>query len=251
MFHNYEDELSITGRRSARLASWIAGASANLFAAHRIRTVVERKLAVSAPNASVLLNPIAFSPPERPVPLPPGPPWRFAVLAALDVSRKAQDVLLRALARPQWRERSYELFLYGSGPDETPLARLVRESGLSDKVRLVGHTSDVLAALSSAHVVLQLTRLDAMPISVMEAMAVGRPVAVTPVGDMPAWVKHGENGWVSSDASPESIAATLEDVWASRGAWAALGERSHRVFQERYTAPAEERLLDDLLALMR
>jgi glycosyltransferase involved in cell wall biosynthesis len=247
VFHNYDDAMSISGRRLDRLAAWMAGASVNLFAADAIREMLERKLGRAVPNPSVVHNPVAFVPPERPLPLPPGPPWRFAVLAALDVRRKAQDALLRVLAGPRWKDRDFELSLFGAGPDEALLLRLVAQHGLAGRVRLEGHTPDVLGAIAGAHVVLQLTRIDAMPISVVEAMAVGRPVAVTRVGDMPAWVRPGENGWIAADASPEAIAAALEDVWASRDRWAAMGARSHELFRSRYPVTSERRLLDTVL----
>lgn len=247
LFHNYDGAMSITGRRLHRLCAWMSGAAANLFAAEAIRETLERKIGRAVPNPAVLQNPVAFVPPERPIPLPPGPPWRFAVLAALDVRRKAQDALLEVLGRPEWRDRSVELSLYGKGADEQLLASLIRDRGLSGRVRLEGQTADVLGAIAGAHVVLQLTRIDAMPISVVEAMAVGRPVAVTQVGDMPAWVRPGQNGWIAPDATPEAIAATLEQVWASRADWPAMGERSHRLFQERHAVPSERQLLDTLL----
>lgn len=247
--HNYEDELRISPRRAKRLTAWVEGASSNLFAAEIIRLKIEERFGLSLSNGGVLLNPIAFPAPERPTPLPPGPPWRFAVLAALDVRRKAQDALLEALSGPRWRERDFELSLYGSGPDEALLAAAIRDRGLAGKVRLCGHVSDVQGALRGSHVVLHMTRVDAMPIAVVEAMAMGRPVAVSRLGDMPAWIRPGENGWVAPAATPGAVAETLEEVWASRGQWAALGERAHRVFRARSPIPAERRLLGDLLAL--
>lgn len=251
LFHNYDQELRITPRRGARLSAWIAGASANLFAADPIRAGLEAKLGLTVPNPSVLLNPVGFEPPERPLAPAAGPPWRFAMLAALDVARKGQDALVQALARPEWKERPFVLSLHGAGQDEGRLRELVQASGLEGKVRLEGHATDVLAALRRAHVVLQLTRIDAMPISVVEAMAAGRPVAATSVGDLPAWVRPGENGWLCPAATPGAIAATLEEVWASRHAWAAMGERAHRTFRERCPVPAEERLLELLRAVVR
>jgi glycosyltransferase involved in cell wall biosynthesis len=247
--HNYEDELRISPRRAKRLTAWIEGAVANLFAAEPIRIKIEEKFGLSLTNAGVLLNPIAFPAPERPAPLPPGPPWRFAVLAALDVRRKAQDALLEALSGPRWADRDFELSLFGTGPDEALLADSIRERGLTGKVRLRGHVSDVQGVLRDTHVLLHMTRMDAMPIAVVEAMAMGRPAAVSRLGDMPAWIRPGESGWVAPAATTEVIAATLEEVWASRAEWAALGERAHRVFRARSPIPGERRLVADLLAL--
>lgn len=251
VFHNYEERLALSARHRARLARWVGGAAANLFDADRIRAVLEARLGLRIPNAAVLHNPIGFRPPEAPVPLPEGPPWRFAMLAALDLGRKAQDALVDALARPAWRARPFEVSLFGSGHDERRLAALVEARGLAGKVLLRGHTRDVRAAIEEAHVVLQLTRIDAMPIAVFEAMAVGRPVAVSPVGDMPAWIVPGENGWVSAEATADAFAATLEEVWASRADWARMGARSFERFRARYPASPEQRILDQVLGTER
>lgn len=248
LFHNFDGAMSIAGRRWARLAAWMGGAAANLFAADDIRKSLEQRLGHAVPNAGALVNPISFEPPERPVPLPPGPPWRFAVLAALDVRRKAQDALVEALAGSAWRDRPVEVSLFGAGPDRELLAARLRELGLEGRVRIEGHVDDVRGVLERAHVLLQLTRIDAMPIAVLEGLALGRPVAVTRVGDMPAWIRAGENGWIAPDASPAAVAAALEEVWASRASWNAMGERAHRVFRERCPAPAERRLLDAILS---
>jgi glycosyltransferase involved in cell wall biosynthesis len=249
IFHNYEDRLDLRPRHRDRLARWTGGAAANLFDADRIRTVLEARLGLEIPNAAVLHNPIGFRPPDAPAPLPPGPPWRFAMLAAIDLGRKAQDALIDALSRPAWRDRPVEVSLYGAGPDESRVAALIEERGLTGKVILRGHTREVRAAIEGAHVVLQLTRVDAMPITVFEAMALGRPVAVSAVGDMPAWVAAQENGWVSPDASADAIAAALEEVWASREAWGEMGARSFARFRARYPASPEQRLLDQVLGL--
>jgi glycosyltransferase involved in cell wall biosynthesis len=248
LFHNFDAAMSIGARRWKRLAAWIDGAAANLFAAEDIRKRLEQRLGRAVPNAGPLVNPISFDPPERAVPLPPGPPWRFAVLAALDVRRKAQDALMEALAGPVWRTRPVEVSLYGAGPDRELLAARLRQLGLDARVRLEGHTGDVRGVLERAHVLLQLTRIDAMPIAVLEALALGRPAAVTRLGDMPVWVRAGENGWIAPDASPGAVAAALEEVWASRYSWSTMGERAHRIFRERCPASAERRLLDAILA---
>jgi glycosyltransferase involved in cell wall biosynthesis len=251
VFHNYEERLELAARHRERLARWVSGAAANLFDADRIRAVLEARLGLAVPNAAVLHNPIGFRPPDAPAPLPPGPPWRFAMLAALDLGRKAQDSLVEALSRPAWRERSFEVSLYGSGHDERRLAALVEARGLAGKVVLRGHTRDVRAAIEGAHVVLHLTRVDAMPIAVFEAMAVGRPVAVSPVGDMPAWIVPGDTGWVSTAATGDAFAATLEEVWASRADWARMGARAFERFRARYPSSPEQRIVDQVLGAQR
>ena len=221
---------------------------ANLFASGRIQAVLEDRLGCAIENAAVLTNPITFAPREAAESPPAGPPYRFVMLGALKVAWKAQDNVIRALARPEWLARDWVLELYGEGPDEPMLRALVAATGLEARVRLRGHTPDPAAALRGAHLVLQTSRVDAMPLTVMEALAVGRPVVVSRVGEMPAWVHQGENGWVCEDASVERIADALEAAWQRRADWPLMGARSHRLFVDRYPHPPEEAFLAQITA---
>jgi glycosyltransferase involved in cell wall biosynthesis len=241
-FHSYREGLVLRPSRAARLRRLVLGASANLFAARRIQSVLEDRLGLSIPNAGVLVNPVGFQIGPATAP-PPAPPFRLAVLAALDVAVKGQDVLLEALARPAWSTRAWELDLWGEGRDDARLRELAARLGLAGKVRLRGHTADPRAALAGAHLVLQLSRVDAMPITVMEAMAVGRPVAVTRVGDMPDWIEDGVSGFVCERATADLVAGTLEEAWRRRGEWARMGEAAHRAFHARYPSSVEGHFL--------
>ncbi len=242
-FHSYHEDLALPPERAARLRAWLAGSSANLFAAERIRDVLEERLGMAVPHASVLVNPITFAPPAAPAPLPAASPFRMVVVAALQLHQKAQDNLVRALAGPAWRGRDWVLDFYGAGPGEAALRALVAAHGLEGRVRLRGFTRDPEAAYRGAHLVLQVTHQDAMPISVLEAMAVGRPLLVSAVGDMPRWVDEGETGWICRDASPESIAAGLERAFAARARWGEMGARAFRAFRARNPASAEQAFL--------
>jgi glycosyltransferase involved in cell wall biosynthesis len=246
-FHSYREDLVLDPKRAPRLRRWMEGAQANLFASDRIRAVLEDRLGGTIPNAAVLTNPITFAVPDAPAPLPPATPLRLLMLSALRVEWKAQDQVIRALAGPAWRERDFVLELCGEGPDEAQLRSLVASTGLEGRVLFRGHT-DPEAALRSAHLVLQTSRVESVSLSVMEAMAVGRPVLVSRLGDMPVWVRDGENGWVCPDASVASIAAGLETAWRARDRWAQMGERSHRLFRERYPRSVEETFLAQVTA---
>ena len=71
------------------------------------------------------------------------------------------------------------LHLYGGGESEQKLKTLIAENNLGDKVILKGHTKDVRGALEEAHLLLQLTHIDAMPLAVVEAMAMAKPKTKT------------------------------------------------------------------------
>jgi glycosyltransferase involved in cell wall biosynthesis len=247
--HNYSEEAP--PRRPRMLAGLVAGARANLFAADRARAVLSLALGIEVPRAAVVFNPLSFDPPEQPPPLPRTGPVRFAVMAALDLSRKAQDVLVEALAAPGWAPRDWRLDLYGGGPDRERLAALVRARGLEQRVTLRGHVSDVAGALSTAHVLVQATHRDAMPIAVHEAMALGRPCLVSRIGDMPDWITEGRTGWVCDRVDLAELGRGLERAWAARERWSEMGKLARQEFGTRFPRDPASAFAERLLQAAR
>jgi glycosyltransferase involved in cell wall biosynthesis len=241
LFHNYNEEQIFSSSQKKALQEWMQHASRNLFAAKRIQVVLEEKLSIAISNASVFINPITFDPPKQATPYPSlvDEQYQFAVFAALDVNRKAQDKLLTVLSSEKWKQRAWKLLLYGDGKDKVLLQQLIQQLGLEEKAFLKGHTTDVAAAMKESHLVLQITNIDAMPLSVMEAMAMARPVVVSRIGDMPYWVKPKETGWIC-DTNLEAIDACLEEGWRARNQWEKIGISSFELFQQKFPTHVEE-----------
>lgn len=244
LFHNYDESHIFSKRQKRALKNWTHGAAVNGFAAAQLHKTVQRQLGFEIPHAVTFVNPITFAPPALPAPFPSlaNGPYVFAVFASLDVQRKAQDKLIKILSAEKWKRRSWVLNLYGEGPDKTLLQKLIDQYELQEKIFLKGHTPNVAEALKQTHLVLQLTNIDAMPLSVVEAMAMARPLVVTRLGDMPAWVHDEENGWVcTTDAA--AVDAGLEKAWQARKQWEAMGRHSFGIFKERFPRKAEDAFL--------
>jgi glycosyltransferase involved in cell wall biosynthesis len=184
----------------------------------------------------VLFNPVTIQLPgcQTPFTSQPKEKLEFAVLAELDVKRKAQDVLIKALAAEKWKTRNYTLNIYGNGKDRQILEKLITDTGLSSKVFLKGFTKDVKEVLSNSHVLLQLTHIDAMPISVTEALAMSRAIIASDVGDMPLWINEGVNGWIAKKVCFEEIDRVLENAWQNRNSLEEMGKESYRIFRQKY-----------------
>ena len=234
-FHNYDTSEKLTTNRQHVLEEWITNARINIGASKKIFETIETNFKIEIPKQKILINPVTFHPPGQPVQYPPTEgKIIFVMIAALDIKRKAQDVLIKTLSKDKWKQRNWELQLYGVGPDRELLENVIAEHGLRSKLVLKGFTSEIKEALTSAHIVLQITNKDAMPISVMEAMAIGRPVLASNVGDMPEWIIHGENGWIAKKADEISIDETLEYAWNNKNKWEMMGKNSFTRFRMRY-----------------
>lgn len=251
LYHNYREGEIFTGVKKLAVQNFSHHARMNLFASRRIKEVLEEKSGIMINRAGILLNPISFLPPTQPHTYPStANGYRFVMLAALETGRKAQDELINALAAEKWRRRNWTLHLYGEGKDKEKLNSLINMQKLQDRVFLEGQTTDVKTVLENAHILLQLTHQDAMPLSVVEAMAMARPVAATGIGDMPYWVKDGNNGWISRNATAAEIDITLEKAWQEREDWKSYGESSFRIFKEKFPLSVEEDLLEKIRSLI-
>lgn len=123
---------------------------------------------------------------------------------------RAFAILARELPRAR-------LSIAGSGPEQPALEALATELGISERVHFTGRLDrDQMAALyRSAHIVLNPTRVDNMPNSVLEAMAAGVPVVSTDVGGVPYIVTHGKTALLVPPGDPLKMAAALAQLAAS------------------------------------
>ncbi len=238
IYHNYNINEKFSLRKFSLLQKWADKTLKNLGDTPKIFRALEEAYSLSIPNQEKLFNPLTFDVPQTPAPYPEvvNGKYIFSVFAALDVERKAQDVLIKALAEPAWKSRNWELQLYGAGKDRELLQKVILEHQLQANIILHGNAANYKEAIRQSHLVLQVTHIDAMPITVMDSLAMARPVVVSDVGDMPSWIHANMNGWVVPQVTPEAINQTLELAWEQRNNWSAMGKESFSIFHRYFPA---------------
>jgi glycosyltransferase involved in cell wall biosynthesis len=152
-------------------------------------------------------------------------------------AEKAHDVAFDAVGRLVERFPALRLLVVGDGPLRREVARATRP--LADRALLTGHRDDVMAVLDASDVLLHPSRHDALPTTIIEAMAGSVPVVATAVGGIPELVTDGVSGLLVG-APP--VAADLADALdlllrdpARRRALAAAGRER---FELEFTAAA-------------
>ena len=129
--------------------------------------------------------------------------------------RKGVLDLLEASELLTARGIDHELFLVGGTPDEGPAAEIpVRAAAANGVARLLGSRppEQMAAAYADADIFCLPSWWEAMPLSVLEAMASGLPVVATDVGDVSRAVRHGETGYVVPPKSGRELANALEPL---------------------------------------
>ncbi len=117
------------------------------------------------------------------------------------------DDVIRTFARLKVTRPTLRLLLAGSGPKEKELRALVRSLELDD-VSFVGRLSrdDIAELMKRASVLVNASRVDNMPVSLLEAFAAGVPVVSTSAGGIPTFAKHNETALLADVGDVAALA---------------------------------------------
>src|SRR5207302_273472 len=108
----------------------------------------------------------------------------------------------------------FELVLAGDGPMRPQVEAAVKEYELGDRVRITGWLSNdaVRAEIAAARALVLPSFAEGLPVVLMEALALGRPVVTTYVAGIPELVSPGVNGWLVPAGSVAGLADALRQL---------------------------------------
>jgi glycosyltransferase involved in cell wall biosynthesis len=166
---------------------------------------------------------------------------------AVFTEQKGLDYLLD-VARIFERERVKAVFVVaGEGPLRAKIEQRCRAMGLKESVLFAGWKANAGSTITPLYdVLLQPSLWEAMSVVVLEAMAAGKPVVVTDVGDNRHVVADGSTGFVVPSRDVEAMADRLRRLVASETLRRQFGATGRRRYEERYTAEAMTRAYESL-----
>lgn len=129
--------------------------------------------------------------------------------------QKGQMILVEALGRT--RHRDFEVRLIGDGELRAPLEQRVKELGLQRQVKFLGWASgeEVQQALRNARGMVLPSFAEGLPVVLMEAMAMARPVVTTYIAGIPELVKDKDNGWLVPAGDIDGLAEGIDQLLMS------------------------------------
>jgi colanic acid/amylovoran biosynthesis glycosyltransferase len=162
-------------------------------------------------------------------------PFRIACVARLE-EKKGQARLVDACARLAQRGIAFRCDLIGEGRKRMALSMQIGALGLSDRVVLHGPQprDRVLEIVSAADVVVLPSvvtatgRRDGIPVALMEAMALARPVVASAVSGVPELIEHEQSGLLIDPDDIEAFAQTLARLAGDPALRARLGAAGRR-----------------------
>jgi len=185
---------------------------------------VRRESIVHIPNAvplDELRRRAAEGPGRAELGVPDGA--KLIVHAARFTPPKGQPVTLRAVARLRRRLGDVRVLFAGDGPEQDAVKRQAGELE-ADWATFLGSRDDVPALMRAADLVVLPSSAEALPMSLLEAMALGTPVVATDVGDVRWLLETVGGGLVAPAGEEEAFGAACGRVLGEMELGARLSE---------------------------
>jgi colanic acid/amylovoran biosynthesis glycosyltransferase len=164
-------------------------------------------------------------------------------------SEKAQLLLVAATRRLRDAGIPCKIVLVGDGPIRPQIEEAIGNAGLQGEMTITGWLSngEVRAEILAARALVLPSFSENLPVVIMEAMALYRPVVSTYVAGIPELIQPGVTGWLVPPGDEVALAAAMrEALEAPVERLAAMGSASHLRVAERHDAIKEATKLMDL-----
>jgi colanic acid/amylovoran biosynthesis glycosyltransferase len=144
---------------------------------------------------------------------PPATAPRLVCVGRLD-AQKGQMILIRAAQMLRDTDVSCEIVVVGDGPLRKPIETAIAHAGLHNTIRLIGWASGdrVKEEMIAARALVLPSFAEGLPVVIMEAMALGRPVISTYVAGIPELVIPGQTGWLVPASDEIALSEAMRDA---------------------------------------
>ncbi len=173
---------------------------------------------------------------------PPAAQGRRLVCVGRLCADKAQLLLVEAAGRLAREGLDFEIVLVGDGDARRPIEERIRALDLGSRVTLKGWMdgAGVRREIVESRALVLPSFAEGLPVVIMEALALGRPVVSTYVAGIPELVKPGRNGWLVPPGSLDLLVAALREVLqAPAETLESFGRAGREAVRERHDASTE------------
>lgn len=166
----------------------------------------------------------------------PSAPLRLLYLGRL-VEGKDVHLLIEAVRRLTAEGHPLELIIAGDGPRRVELEQQAATGGLVPGiVRFPGFVGEPENLLAEADIFILPSQHEGLPISILEAMAVGLPIIASRVGGVPSVVRDGKEALLIPAGSQDGLDAALRTLVMNVSLRTGLGRRAQERFEASWTA---------------
>jgi colanic acid/amylovoran biosynthesis glycosyltransferase len=156
--------------------------------------------------------------------------------------QKGQLLLIQAMQVLKSRGVSLELVLAGDGEMRPEVEAEIARHGLQSSVRITGWISSaqVREEILAARALVLPSFAEGLPVVIMEAMALQRPVLTTSIAGIPELVKSGETGWLFPAGDVDTLADAMQScLELPVEELRKMGQVAHNIVVQRHSIDTE------------
>ena len=128
-----------------------------------------------------------------------------------------------------------KILFVGDGPFLDPLKRAVKERRLEPTVLFPGFRNDPLNVVEALDVIVLSSISEGLPVTLLEAMCLQKPVVATRVGGVPEVVKDGVTGLLSPSGDAKALAANLLRLFRHPEEAQRMGRRGQQWVEQNFS----------------
>jgi glycosyltransferase involved in cell wall biosynthesis len=151
---------------------------------------------------------------QEPIPVPDTP--RFVCVGRLS-EQKGHLLLVEAAATLAAEGLQFKLVLVGDGPLRNQIEGMISQFGLQNHIEITGWASnnEVQQQIINSRAMVLPSFAEGLPVVIMEALALSRPVISTYVAGIPELVEPGSCGWLVPASCGEALTAAMRSALQS------------------------------------
>lgn len=217
------------------------------FVSHHNKRLTEEQFGMRLIKSEVVYNPIKTKVHVLPFPST-NTGYRLACVGRLFLIDKGQDILLRILSQEKWRKRPISVSLVGSGYDEEGIKDLVKLLSI-ENVNFIGYHENIETIWETHHALILPSRSEGLPLSMLEAMSLGRTVIVSTAGGNAEVIHDGINGFIG-EATETAFESAMERAWEMRDKWHEIGKTASLYIKEHLPQSPEREFANSINNLL-
>lgn len=182
-------------------------------------------------------------------------PVRVLLTGSL-IPRKGQNYAISAIKKCVDAGLDTVLYLAGDSPhgetDEycSGLRVLASSLGIEDRIHFLGWRSDIPQLIKHSTMLVLPSLAEGLPLSLMESMTLGCPVASTPVGGVPDLIQHEKTGWLFDLEDEEGLSKCILAAHSDKEKTQAVVENARQHVSTSFSVPHQMELFETAVSTL-
>ena len=154
-------------------------------------------------------------------------------------SWKGHKYLIEAAPKILSHISEAKFFIVGEGPQRGNIERMIQKMDLKEKVIMLGHREDIPEVMASLDVIVHpSTGHEGLPRTILQALAMGKPIIASKVGSISELIKHLTTGILIPSCNSEAIAKAVVEVYKNPHWALQMAQEGQKIVKQHYSYEA-------------